>query len=70
MSVYLTFDKASNCSDGALGIVLPAAPELIFPQVNGSKSKKNLGYVCEEIGWWFGINSGVSFTKPKNPFAR
>lgn len=68
MSVYLTFDKAGNWTDGGMAYSASGGVGVDFSAGERIKIKKNLGYVGDEIGWRFGINSGVSFTEPKNPF--
>ena len=70
MSVYLTFDKAGNCTDGGMTYTASRGAGVDFSAGERIKIKKNLGYVGEEIGWRFGINSSVSFTPPKNPFEK
>jgi hypothetical protein len=70
MSVYLTFDKAGNCTDG--GMIYSASRNfgVDFSAGERIKIKRDLGNMDQEIGWRFGINSGVSFTPPKNPFEK
>lgn len=68
MSVYLTFDKAGNCTDGGMTYSASRGIGVDFSAGERINIKKNLGYVGEELGWRFGINSGVSFTEPGSPF--
>lgn len=70
MSVYLTFDKAGNCTDGGMTYSANRGAGIDFSAGERIKINKNLGYVGEEIGWRFGINSGVSFTPPDVPWMK
>ena len=70
MSVYLTFDKAGNCTDGGMTYSASRGFGVDFSAGERIKIKRGLGNMDQEIGWRFGINSGVSFTAPKNPFEK
>lgn len=70
MSVYFTFDKAGNCTDGGMAYSASRGIGVDFSAGERIKIKKNLGYLGEEIGWRFGINSGVSFTEPDIPYMK
>lgn len=68
MSMYFTFDKAGNCTDAGMSYSASRGFGVDFSAGERIKIDRNLGYMGEEIGWRFGINSGVSFTMPKTPF--
>lgn len=68
MSMYFTFDKAGNCTDAGMTYGASRGFGVDFSAGERIKIDRNLGYMGEEIGWRFGINSGVSFTSPKTPF--
>ena len=70
MSMYFTFDKAGNCTDAGMAYKAYRGVGVDFSAGERIKIDRNLGYMGEEIGWRFGINSGISFTEPKNPFER
>jgi hypothetical protein len=68
MSAYLAFDKQGNCVDGGMVYSAHRGMGIDFSAGERLKMKKNLGYAGEEIGWRFGLNSGISFTPPSNPY--
>ncbi len=68
MSMYFTFDKAGNCTDAGMSYTASRGFGIDFSAGERIKIDRNLGYIGEELGWRFGINSGVSFTTPKTPF--
>ena len=70
MSVYLTFDKAGNWVDGGMTYSASRGVGVDFSAGERIKIKKELGYVGEEFGWRFGINSGVSFNTPDIPWLK
>lgn len=63
-----SFDKAGNCTDGGMTYSASRGIGVDFSAGERINIKKNLGYVGDELGWRFGINSGVSFTEPGSPF--
>ncbi len=70
MSVYLTFDKGGNLTDGGMTYGATRGAGVDFSAGERIKIKKGLGYVGETIGWRFGINSGVSFDTPNVPWLK
>jgi Flp pilus assembly protein TadD len=70
MSLFLTFDKAGNCTDAGMSYKAYRGAGVDFTAGERININKNLGYQGEEIGWRFGINSGVSFTTPDIPYMK
>lgn len=68
MSMYFTFDKAGNCTDAGMSYSASRGFGVDFSAGERIKIDRKLGYMGEEIGWRFGINSGISITPPKTPF--
>ena len=64
MSVYLSFDKAGHCVDGGMSYKASRGMGIDFSAGERLKIKKEIGYIGDEIGWRFGINSGVKFSVP------
>jgi hypothetical protein len=64
MTMYFTFDKAGNCTDAGMAYKAYAGVGADFSAGERIKIDRNLGDIKEEIGWRFGINSGVEFTTP------
>ena len=70
MSLYFTFDRAGNCSDAGIAYKAYKNFGVDFSAGERINVNRDLGNMNQEIGWRFGINSGVSFTEPKNPFEK
>jgi tetratricopeptide (TPR) repeat protein len=70
MSVYLTFDKAGNCTDGGMTYSASRGFGVDFSAGERIKIKRDLGSMSQEIGWRFGVNSGVSFKTPDVPWLK
>ncbi|MGZ5219356.1 MAG: tetratricopeptide repeat protein [Chitinophagaceae bacterium] len=70
MSMYFTFDKAGNCTDAGMAYNAYRGMGVDFSAGERINLNRNLGYTGEEIGWRFGINSGVSFTTPGVPWMK
>ncbi|MBS1620726.1 MAG: hypothetical protein JST10_06185 [Bacteroidetes bacterium] len=70
MSVYFTFDKSGNCTDAGMKFSAYRGMGVDFSAGQRLKIDRNLGYMEEKIGWRFGVNSGVSFDVPDNPFMK
>jgi hypothetical protein len=68
MSVYLTFDQAGNMADAGVSYTAYRGMGIDFTAGERINLNRNAGYVGEEIGWQFGINSGVSFKPPNVPW--
>ena len=64
MSVFISFDKVGHCTDGGISYKAHRGIGIDFSAGERIKFKKDLGHMNQEIGWRFGINSGVSFTVP------
>lgn len=65
MTMYFTFDKTGNCTDAGMAYKAYGGIGADFSAGERIKIERDLGSMSEEIGWRFGINSGVSFTVPK-----
>lgn len=65
MSVYITFDRTGNVSDGGMSYGAYRGMGIDFSAGERIKIKKEVAYTGEKIGWRFGVNSGVSFNVPK-----
>lgn len=70
MSVFITFDKLGHFVDGGMIYNAGRGAGVDFTAGERIKIKKNLGYIGDEIGWRFGINSGISFAEPEVPFMK
>lgn len=70
MSLYFTFDKTGNCTDAGMSYSASRGIGIDFSQGERIKFNKDFKYSEEKIGWRFGINSGLGFTMPNDPFEK
>ena len=68
MSMYVTLDKSGNCTDAGMIYKAYRSMSMDFEGGERIKFERNLGSINQEIGWRFGISSGISFTEPETPF--
>lgn len=64
MSVFISFEKAGHCTDGGMSFKAYRGIGVDFSAGERLKFKKDLWHTTQELGWRFGINSGVKFTVP------